>query len=391
MARPGRRGGNRTLRVALGLAVALGLFLQPSSATALTATESEQQVVAEDSWPLYGQGDTGENVRTIELLLRSRGYSGFEVDNTWGPNTTDAVRQFQRDQGLIVTGYVGNQTWPHLVKKVSRGSDGPAVRALQRQLNQQGADLTVDGDFGALTGAALIYYKSSRCLAISEVASVNTWHRLVTDAGGRRECFGDLPRPSLTNIDPLPDNAERYDDPCYESGHPEDNDPKPGTVALLNILERGIPGIGNSGISRSCTADNRCSGGPSEHCEGRALDFGSAGARDLLATDAADRARVREIFRWLMIDTDGVGARCDRARALGIMYMIWDSRIFNFDPDLDGAGCKANSGKNYNELSAWWSSTWRPYSCSGDTGCHRDHIHFSQTWPGARKNTAWWD
>ena len=383
-------GRTAPVRVVLAGALLLGVLAQlPSPALAVTSAETEQGALAADGWPLYGQGDTGENVRTIELLLASRGYGGFTIDSTWGAGTTDAVERFQRNRGLIVTGLVGNQTWPHLVRELNRGANGRAVTALQRQLNQQGSNLTVDGDFGEKTGAALIYYKSSRCLAISEVASDNAWHRLVTNAAARSECFGDLPRPSLTNIDPLPDNPDAYDDPCYESGHPEDNDPKPGTVALLNIMSKGIPGIGNSGISRACSGST-CSGGPSEHCEGRAVDFGSAGARDLLATDDADRARVRELFRWLMVDTNG-GARCDRARALGIMYIIWDSRIFNFDPDREGAGCKENSGKSFNELSAWWSSTWRAYSCSGDTGCHRDHIHISQTWPGARQNTAWWD
>jgi hypothetical protein len=37
-----------------------------------------------------------------------------------------------------------------------------------------------------------------------------------------------------------------------------------------------------------------------------------------------------------------------------------------------------------------WSQSWQPYSCSGVTACHQDHVHFSFDWAGARKNTSFW-
>jgi peptidoglycan hydrolase-like protein with peptidoglycan-binding domain len=342
------------------------------------------------SWPYYAQGAEHPNVRTIELLLSSRGYGGFDIDNFFGPNTTDAVRQFQRDKGLTLTGAVGNQTWPVLVKEVSRGDSGRAVEALQRQLNQQGSNLATDGGFGEATGAELIYYKSSRCLAISEVAGDLVWNALVNNTGGRPQCFGDLPRPNLTDIDPLLDDPDYGDAPCSEDpDHPESNVAKPGAIGLSNILQNGISSINFVGISRDCS-DETCDavGFVSEHCEGRAIDVG------FLASDLADRARVREMLRWLMIDAGGNETACDRARALGLMYIIWDGRTFNFEPDREGAGCKAGSGRNADELSAWWSGTWRDYSpCvagSSASVCHTNHVHISLNWKGARKNTAWW-
>jgi peptidoglycan hydrolase-like protein with peptidoglycan-binding domain len=57
------------------------------------------------------------------------------------------------------------------------------------------------------------------------------------------------------------------------------------------------------------------------------------------------------------------------ARRLGIMYMIRDKRIWG--------AYSASAG-------------WRPYECSGVTGCHQDHVHFSFTWAGVRRRTAYW-
>jgi peptidoglycan hydrolase-like protein with peptidoglycan-binding domain len=352
---------------------------------------SAPSVAAADlSWPYYAQGADHPNVRTIELLLSSRGYGGFDIDTYFGANTTTAVRQFQNAKGLTVTGAVGNQTWPVLVKEVRRGDSGRAVEALQRQLNQQGSNLATDGGFGEATGAELIYYKSSRCLAIDEVAGDPVWNSLVNNTGARPQCFGDLPRPSLTDIDPLLDDPDYGDAPCSEDpANPESNVAKPGAIGLGNILQNGISSINFVGISRDCS-DETCDavGFVSEHCEGRAIDVG------FLASDLADRARVREMLRWLMIDAGGNETACDRARALGLMYIIWDGRTFNFEPDREGAGCKAGSGKNADELSAWWSSTWRDYSpCvagSSASVCHTNHVHISLNWKGARKNTAWW-
>jgi peptidoglycan hydrolase-like protein with peptidoglycan-binding domain len=55
------------------------------------------------------------------------------VDGDFGPRTEAAVRAFQHDSGLGVDGIVGPKTWGALVLQVRQGSTGDAVRAVQDQ------------------------------------------------------------------------------------------------------------------------------------------------------------------------------------------------------------------------------------------------------------------
>jgi hypothetical protein len=131
-----------------------------------------------------------------------------------------------------------------------------------------------------------------------------------------------------------------------------DPDAKPGTAAFLALLQRKFPGTGSSGISRSCS-----SGGLSEHKEGRALDW------QVNYYDEEQRAQAEKAIRWLL-KTDRNGKKFAKARRLGVMYMIWDGKIWAAN----------NPG-------------WRAYR---GASIHRDHIHISLSWDGALGKTSFW-
>lgn len=150
----------------------------PQTWNALVGSKTAQAF----SWPEVGQGASGENVDSIQLMLQAHGYS-LTVDGTFGSQTASTVQAFQSAHGLSVDGVVGQQTWPVLIVTTSLGSAGSAVRALQRQLNAHGASLTVDGDFGPATQTAVENYQSSHNFSVDGIAGLQTWSSLVSTAG----------------------------------------------------------------------------------------------------------------------------------------------------------------------------------------------------------------
>src|SRR5687767_2649659 len=129
---------------------------------------------------------------------------------------------------------------------------------------------------------------------------------------------------------------------------------KPGTVKLKNLLLRTYPGTRSLGISRACSA-----GGTSEHKEGRAFDWG------VRVTRASEKAKADAFVAWL-VKTDARGNRAANARRLGVMYVIWNKRIWG--------AYAANSG-------------WRAYNGSNP---HTDHVHISLSRPGGAGTTSFW-
>ena len=132
---------------------------------------------------------------------------------------------------------------------------------------------------------------------------------------------------------------------------------RPGVVKFRSLVLATYKGTGDSGIVRACSV-----GGRSEHKEGRAWDW------RVSVKSATQVSQVNALFAWLFA-TDAHGNRYAMARRLGVMYIIWNKKIW---------GAYAAS------------SSWRPYSCSGVTGCHQDHVHFSFNWAGAKALTSFW-
>ena len=50
------------------------------------------------------KGDTPDNIRAVQTRLADLGYYKIRVDGIWGPKTPAAVKNFQRDYGLVVDG-----------------------------------------------------------------------------------------------------------------------------------------------------------------------------------------------------------------------------------------------------------------------------------------------
>ncbi len=59
---------------------------------------------------VYKQGSRGDTVKTIQKKLKNWGYYTGSVDGIYGAKTKEAVRYFQRKNGLTVDGIAGNKT-----------------------------------------------------------------------------------------------------------------------------------------------------------------------------------------------------------------------------------------------------------------------------------------
>ncbi|TCL37195.1 cell wall-associated NlpC family hydrolase [Anaerospora hongkongensis] len=101
-----------TIAVLLGVSVLWG-----SSANALAAVRL---------------GDSGDESRAVQERLISLGYDVGLPDGVFGVRTQTAVEALQAENGLVVDGIVGEDTWRVLrtaVPQVSRGRESSAVSA----------------------------------------------------------------------------------------------------------------------------------------------------------------------------------------------------------------------------------------------------------------------
>jgi hypothetical protein len=128
--------------------------------------------------------------------------------------------------------------------------------------------------------------------------------------------------------------------------------PKPGAVAFARILQERF-GTHYLSIKRSCAGDS-----VSEHKEGRAIDWG------ISAYSPSDKDKAKRLIKRLF-KTDWWGNEHAMARRLGIMYIIWNKRMWRaYRP---------------------WAG-WRPY----DGNPHTDHMHISFARAGGNGITSYW-
>jgi hypothetical protein len=140
--------------------------------------------------------------------------------------------------------------------------------------------------------------------------------------------------------------------------------PHPGTVAIARWLMRHYRGTGSMGMIRGCRV-----GGTSEHKDGRAFDW-----RANVRKPRQKRAAYDFIAKALA--TDARGNAHALARRMGIMYIIYNDRIWSSYRDFAprpylNAGCKTRK------------------RCSA-TLRHRNHVHISLSLAGAAAQTSWY-
>nr|PZN08236.1 MAG: hypothetical protein DIU64_10885 [Caldicoprobacter oshimai] len=139
-------------------------------------------------------GDSNFNVRRLKYFLNALYYTpGSLTSDTYDTTTVNAVKAFQSDNGLVVDGIVGPNTYnklktAHIMKYddyigswrvLSQGKKGDDVAQLQIRLYEYGKySGTVDGIFGPLTKAAVEAYQSSKGITVDGIVGSVTFQKL---------------------------------------------------------------------------------------------------------------------------------------------------------------------------------------------------------------------
>jgi peptidoglycan hydrolase-like protein with peptidoglycan-binding domain len=142
------------------------------------------------TYPILRPGDRGRSVATLQCSLNDVGVGPVAVDGFYGPQTKAAVRKVvDTFEGEPARPYrVNNGFWVLLFGRqlpdssLAIGAHGPVVKVLQRALRAAGAELVVDGDFGAQTEGAVKQYQEANGVKQSGVVDDHT--RFFLSMGG---------------------------------------------------------------------------------------------------------------------------------------------------------------------------------------------------------------
>ena len=66
------------------------------------------------TYPTLRRGSKGDKVKYLQYKLLSKFYNPGDIDGVFGAKVDNAVRQFQKENGLVVDGIVGKNTWNKL-------------------------------------------------------------------------------------------------------------------------------------------------------------------------------------------------------------------------------------------------------------------------------------
>src|SRR5581483_454510 len=114
----------------LGILAAAGVFSSsgtkaettstPTTTAARTTPTTTPRAVPVPSTTVK-PGDHGTSVTQLQRALAKAGYSPGKADGAYGPGTTDAVKRFQKAQGLTADGIAGAKTLAALRRVLQTG------------------------------------------------------------------------------------------------------------------------------------------------------------------------------------------------------------------------------------------------------------------------------
>lgn len=313
-------------RVLLALAAVLAL-----AATVLVS--SPASAFPNAFFPTQSTGNRGADVLAIQHLLAHHGVSA-PTDGVFAASTDSAVKSFQSANGLGADGIVGPATWGKLVPQISAGASGPAVRALQVELNaKQRLSLEVDGQFDAAVTDAVRTFQQHAGIGVDGVVGPETWRNLAWHY--------DYPDLDAGFCDQDPD------------GNGDANWATAAAVAQLETAVKSFTGHGQVPIGDAGFEHGGDIPGHSSHEQGMDIDIWP------IRTDSAQCSAGR--ITWQSPEYDQAATRA-LAKALRDAAPGHVKLIFFNDPDLIAEGLTTEFPNHDNHLHVRYCERVHPTS-----------------------------
>lgn len=148
------------MRTALSLALIGALAAGSALARGMEGQSSEirdqpyqQQGMQQDRMRSGQQAMDRDTVRQVQQKLQDQGYKVGQIDGQMGPNTKQALRQFQKDQGLQGAGQINQQTMAAL--GVEAGGMQQAQTPEQQHRLRMQQQQPSQGDGGSMGGGMM--------------------------------------------------------------------------------------------------------------------------------------------------------------------------------------------------------------------------------------------
>ncbi|WP_152365230.1 L,D-transpeptidase family protein [Microlunatus speluncae] len=136
---------------------ATGAVDQRTWETLIGMTRTPTEAELSNRPALLSRGDSGRKVKELQARLKQLDHFDESITGSYGPVTTAAVRDFQRDRGLGVTGAVDQQTWDALVGRTRKPTAAELADAVP-------SSSTAGLDERCLTGRAVCISKRTNKL-----------------------------------------------------------------------------------------------------------------------------------------------------------------------------------------------------------------------------------
>ena len=121
------------------------------------ATRAPAEPAAPLGRRLLRRGDTGDDVEELQRALASLGLMQNDPNvATFGPDTEDAVRQFQRQEGLLIDGIVGPATISAIEGALSARAAAKKARTAAEKAAQPAVAATAGVGAAATAGVATV-------------------------------------------------------------------------------------------------------------------------------------------------------------------------------------------------------------------------------------------